>query len=45
MLRWFGHLRENGGGTLGKENRTIQCIRCEVKRKARNRMDGRCEER
>ena len=31
---------ENGRGPVGEENSKIQCERCEVERKATNRMDG-----
>ena len=34
---------ENGGGPVGEENSSIQYERCEVKRKAMNRMDGQCK--
>ena len=31
---------ENGGGPVGEENGRIRCERCEIKRKAKNGMDG-----
>ena len=36
-------LGENGGGPICEENNRIRCERCEVERKAMNRMDGQCE--
>ena len=34
---------ENEGGLVGEETSRIQCERCEVERKAKNGMNGRCE--
>ena len=34
---------EDGGRAVGEEISRIQCKKCEVGRKAKNGMDGRCE--
>ena len=34
----------NGGRLFGEGNNWIRCERCEVERKAKNGMDGGCEE-
>ena len=34
---------ENGGESVDEENSKIWCEKCEIERKAINRMDGQCE--
>ena len=43
VWRWFGCMERMEKDRLGEENSWFHSKRCEVERKAKNEMDGRCE--